>query len=138
MPASARTRIRVWKNSGVVNTGSATHGVGPRAVEISIDDIDISDTANSAKRNWRENISDGWRTVAVRSRPCASTAPSISGRVFGLLESAMLRGRRAMMIVSLLLQTKPRHDRPPFVVLRPHVPGEIVRRAAARLGAEAG
>src|SRR5260221_3242207 len=138
MPASARTRMRVWKNSRVVNTGSATHGVGERAVEINSDDIDISDTSNSAKRNCRQNISDGWRTVAVRSRPSALTAPSISGRVFGLLESAMLRGRRTMMIASLLLQPEPRHDRPPLVVLRPHVAGEIVGRAAARLGAEAG
>ena len=51
MPASARTRIRVWKNSRVVNTGSATHGVGPRAVAISSDDIDISETSNSANRS---------------------------------------------------------------------------------------
>src|SRR5262252_9310924 len=72
MPASARTWMRVWKNSRVVNTGSATHGVGPRAVEIKSDDIDISDTSNSAKRSCRQNISDGWRTVG---------------------ESAMLRGR---------------------------------------------
>src|SRR5712691_4701996 len=99
MPASARTRMRVWKNSRVVNTGSATHSVGPRAVEINSDDIDISDTSNSANRSCRQNISDGWRTVAVRSRPSGLTAPSISGRVFGLLESAILRGRPAMMIL---------------------------------------
>src|SRR5258708_467871 len=101
MPASARTRVRVWKTSRVVNTGSATHGVGERAVEINSDDIDISDTSNSATRSCRQNISDGWRTVAVRSRPSAFTAPSISGRVLGLLESAMLRGRRAMMLLLL-------------------------------------
>src|SRR5712691_10516512 len=101
MPASARTRMRVWKNSRVVNTGNATHGVGPREVEINSDDIDISDTSNSANRNCRQNISDGWMTVAVRSMPSAATAPSISGRVFGLLESAMLRGRRAMTLLHL-------------------------------------
>src|SRR5215475_10557814 len=101
MPASVRTRMRVWKNSRVVNTGSATHGVGDRAVEINSDDIDISDTSNSAKRNCRQNISDGWRTVAVRSMPSALTALSIRGRVFGLSERAMLRGRRAMMLLQL-------------------------------------
>src|SRR6516162_9530411 len=101
MPASARTRMRVWKNSRVVNTGSATHGVGPRAVEIRSDDIDISDTSNSAKRSCRQNISDGWTTVGVRSMASAATAPSISGRVFGLLESAMLRGRRVRLIYSV-------------------------------------
>src|SRR5262249_16246551 len=122
MPASARTRMRGWKNSRVVKTGSATHGVGERAVEINSEDIAISDTSKSAKRSCRQNISDGWRLVAVRSMPSASTTLSSNGRVFGLLESAMLKGRGAMMIVSLLLQPKPRHDRSPFVVLRLHVP----------------
>src|SRR5882762_7764135 len=104
MPASARTRMRVWKNSRVVNSGSATHGVGERAVEISSDDIDISDTSNSANRNCRQNISDGWRTVAVRSRPSALTAPSISGRVLGLSESAMLKESRWRDILFLYLR----------------------------------
>src|SRR5262249_1176209 len=92
----------VWKNSRVVNTGSATHGVGERAVEINSDDIDISDTSNSANRSCRQNISDGWRTIAVRSMPSAVPAPSITRRVFGLSESAMLKGRRAIMLLQLL------------------------------------
>ncbi len=53
----------MWKNSRVVNTGSATHGVGPRDVEMTSDDIDISETSNSANLSCRQNISEGCTTV---------------------------------------------------------------------------
>jgi hypothetical protein len=43
----------------VVNTGSMTHCVGACEVAIVIDDIDISDTSNSANFSCRQNISEG-------------------------------------------------------------------------------
>src|SRR5690349_12014394 len=90
MPASVRIRILVWKNSRVVKTGNATHGVGPRAVEMRSDDIDISETSNSPNRSWRQNISDGCTAVGMSLMPSGSTRPSSSGRVLGLSESARL------------------------------------------------
>src|SRR5208283_5922180 len=109
--------MRVWKNSLVVNTGSATHGVGPRAVAITSDDIDISDTSNSANLSCRQNISEGWTTVGVRLMPSATTSPSISGRVFGLSDSARLSARRLRGMSSLLLQPQSGDDRSPLLVL---------------------
>src|SRR5258708_5462756 len=130
--------MRVWKNSRVVNTGSATHGVGPRAVAITSDDIDISETSNSANLSCRQNISEGCTAIGVRLMPSGTTSPSISGRVFGLSESAMLSARRLRAIPSVLLEPELGDDRGPFVVLGLHVLGEGVGRAAARLGGEPG
>src|SRR5262247_3039053 len=110
--------MRVWKNSRVVKTGSATHGVGPRAVLIKSDDIDISETSNSPKRSWRQNISDGCTAEAMSRRPSAATRPSSSGRVFGLSERATLRSSRAAVALSFIrllgLEVERIHDRLPF------------------------
>jgi hypothetical protein len=57
------------------------------------DDIDISDTSNSAKRSCRQNISDGCTTVTTGLIPCGTTRPSISGRVRSLSDRAMLSSR---------------------------------------------
>src|SRR5580693_4225867 len=130
--------MRVWKNSRVVNTGSATHGVGPRDVEMTSEDIDISDTSNSPNLSCRQNISEGCTTVGVSAMPSGAAAPSISGRVLGLSESAMLSGSRLRDMASFFLQAELGDDRSPFVVLGLHVPGEIVRCAAARLRGEPG
>ena len=54
------------------------------------DDIDISATSNSAKRNCRQNSSDGCSTVGVRSMPSTFTAPSMTGQVRGLDVMPML------------------------------------------------
>src|SRR5260370_1096215 len=112
--------MRVWKNSRVVNTGSATHGVGPRAVEMTSEDIDISETSNSANFCCRQNISEGWTTVGVRLMPSGTTAPSISGRVFGLSDSAMLSARRPRDMPSVFFQAELGDDRGPFGVLGFH------------------
>jgi hypothetical protein len=60
--AAAPDRRR-WKNSRVVNTGIATQGVGPCEVAIVSDDIDISETSNSANFSCRQNISEGCSAV---------------------------------------------------------------------------
>ena len=64
----------VWKNLRMVKTGIATQRVSPRAVEMISDDIDISDTSNSAKRNCRQNISDGCIIVGTSLIPCGDDA----------------------------------------------------------------
>ncbi len=56
--------MRRWKNSRVVNTGSAIHCVGPWDVAMVSDDIDISETSNSANLSCRQNISEGCKGVA--------------------------------------------------------------------------
>jgi len=48
---------------------------------MSSEDIDISDTSNSAKLNCRQNISDAWTVVTAQSMPSAVTLPSAIGRV---------------------------------------------------------
>src|SRR5215470_2221685 len=53
IPESVRTMMLVWKNLRMVKTGIATQRVSPRDTEMMSDDIDISDTSNSAKRNCR-------------------------------------------------------------------------------------
>ena len=90
MPASERTMMLVWKNLRMVKTGIATQRVSPRDTEMMSDDIDISETSNSAKRNCRQNISDGCTMVGTSLIPCGTTRPSISGRVRSLSESARL------------------------------------------------
>jgi hypothetical protein len=82
--ASLRTRIRVWKNIRVVNTGMPTKRSSPFDFAIISDDIDISATSNSVKRNCRQNNSEGCSTDGVRSTPSTFTAPSITGHVRGL------------------------------------------------------
>src|SRR5919204_1816560 len=90
MVESLRTMMLVWKNLRMVNTGIATQRVSPREAAMMSEDIDISDTSNSAKRSCRQNISDGCTTVMTGLIPCGTTRPSISGRVRSLSESAML------------------------------------------------
>ena len=58
------------------------------------DDIDISDTSNSAKRNCRQNSSDGCKTVGTRSMPSGLTRCSMTGQVRGLSVMPMLSGMR--------------------------------------------
>ena len=74
IPESLRTMMLVWKNRRMVNTGIATQRVSPRAVAMMSDDIDISEMSNSAKRNCRQNISDGWIIVGTSSMPCGTRA----------------------------------------------------------------
>ena len=93
MPESLRTMMLVWKNLRMVKTGIATQRVSPRDVEMMSDDIDISETSNSAKRSCRQNISDGCTMVGTSLIPCGRTRPSSSGRVRSLSESAMLSSR---------------------------------------------
>ena len=52
----------MWKNIRVVNTGMPTKRSSPFDFAIISDDIDISATSNSAKRNCRQNSSDGCST----------------------------------------------------------------------------
>src|SRR6476469_9433051 len=82
----------------MVKTGIDTQRVSPRDTEMMSDDIDISDTSNSAKRSCRQNISDGCTMVGTSLIPCGTTRPSISGRVRSLSESAMLNSRRGWVI----------------------------------------
>src|SRR5262249_45927665 len=82
------------KNLRMVKTGIAAQRVSPRDAAMMSEDIDISDTSNSAKRSCRQNISDGCTTVTTGLIPCGTTRPSISGRVRSLSESAMLSSRR--------------------------------------------
>ena len=77
----------------MVKTGIATQRVSPRDAAMMSDDIDISDTSNSAKRSCRQNISDGCTIVGTSLIPCGTTRPSSSGRVRSLSESAMLSSR---------------------------------------------
>src|SRR5262245_64004900 len=77
----------------MVKTGIATQRVSPREVAMSSEDIDISETSNSAKRSCRQNISEGCTMVGTSLIPCGTTRPSMSGRVRSLSESAMLSSR---------------------------------------------
>jgi hypothetical protein len=67
---------------------------------MSSDEIDISETSNSACRSWRQNISEGCRIVGTRSIPSGATVPSSIGQVLGLEEMAMLS---VIFILSLSL-----------------------------------
>src|SRR5262245_53649265 len=98
IPESVRTMMLVWKNLRMVKTGIATQRVSPRDVEMMSDDIDISETSNSAKRSCRQNISDGCTMVGTSLIPCGWTRPSSSGQVRSLSESAMLSSRREAVI----------------------------------------
>ncbi len=53
----------MWKKRRVVKTGIPTQRSSPLLFAIISDDIDISDTSNSAKWSWRQNISEGWSVV---------------------------------------------------------------------------
>src|SRR3979411_507289 len=77
----------------MVKTGIAIQRLSPRDVEMMSDDIDISETSNSAKRSCRQNISDGCTMVGTSLIPCGRTRPSSSGRVRSLSDSAMLSSR---------------------------------------------
>src|SRR6202166_2423869 len=93
MPDLRLTRIEVWKNRRVVKIGSPTKRVSPCPVTIMNEEHDISDTANSAKCNCRQNSSDGCKTVGMRSMPSGFTVPSRIGQVRGLLVMPMLNCR---------------------------------------------
>ena len=54
-----------------------------RARAIISDENDISDRSKSAKRSWRQNISEGWSTVGTRLIPSGATLPSRIGHVLG-------------------------------------------------------
>src|ERR1700722_10109340 len=86
MPDLRLTRI-------VVKIGSPTKRVSPCPVTIMNDEHDISDTANSAKCNCRQNSSDGCKMVGIRSMPSGFTVPSRIGQVRGLLVMPMLNCR---------------------------------------------
>jgi hypothetical protein len=51
---------------------------------------DISETSKSAKRSWRQNISEGWSRVGIRSMPSGLARPSNTGHVRGFDAMAML------------------------------------------------
>ncbi len=99
MPDLRLTSIVVWKNRRVVKIGSPTKRVSPCPVTIMNDEHDISDTANSAKCNWRQNSSDGCKTVGMRSMPSGFTVPSRIGQVRGLLVMPMLNCRFMWVLV---------------------------------------
>src|SRR5262249_19131669 len=101
MAEAARTMMLVWKNLRMVETWMATQGVSPREAAMMREDIDIADTSNSAKRSCRQNISDGCTTVMTGLIPCATTRPSISGRVRSLSDSAILNSRSEVVINGL-------------------------------------
>src|SRR5439155_12652558 len=98
MPESARTMMLVWKNLRMVKTGIAAQRVSPRDAAMMSEDIDISDTSNSAKRSCRQNISEGCTTVTTGLIPCGTMRPSISGRVRSLSDSAMLSSSREALM----------------------------------------
>src|SRR4030081_3909078 len=56
----------------MVKTGIATQRVSPRDTAMMSDDIDISETSNSAKRSCRQNISDGCTMVGRGLIPCGA------------------------------------------------------------------
>src|SRR5438093_8183790 len=93
MPRSVRIQALVWKNDREVKTGSATQFESPWEMSISSDESDISETSNSAKCSCRQNISEGWSTVGIRSMPSGRIEPSMIGRVRSLFERAMLSCR---------------------------------------------
>src|SRR5580698_6124792 len=99
MPDLRLTKIVVWKNSRVVKIGKPTKRVSPCPGTIMNDEHDISDTANSAKCNCRQNSSDGCRTVGIRSMPSGFTVPSRIGQVRGLLVMPMLNCRFMWVLV---------------------------------------
>src|SRR5262245_33438400 len=82
--------MSLWKNLRVVKTGRPTQRSSPPARAIISEENDISDTSKSAKRSWRQNISDGCRTVATRSIPSGLTVPSRIGHDLGLEAMARL------------------------------------------------
>ena len=102
MPEAARTRMRRWKNSRVVNTGIMTHGVGPCEVAMVSDDIDISDTSNSANFSCRQNISEGCSAVGCSLMASGAMRPSRTARVFSFSDSAMLSVSFSLMAMCSL------------------------------------
>src|SRR5690242_19853628 len=142
---SVRTMMLVWKNLRMVNTGIATQRVSPREAAMMSEDIDISDTSNSANRSCRQNISDGCTTVMTGLIPCGTTRPSISGRVRSLSESAMLSSSRDSVMKEWFRGTARgpisgggRHADVDAVVAHLHVnrPQTILRVAAVAAGLE--
>ena len=89
IPRSVRIRTpRVEEPARREHRESPTHSVGAFEVAIVNDEIDISETSNSAWCSWRKNISDG--CIAVMSSLIASgvTVPSIAGCESTVGESA--------------------------------------------------
>jgi hypothetical protein len=63
----------------MVKIGSATQGDSPRAVMISSEESDISETSNSWNLSCRQKISEGCAVVTSRSMLSGRTLPSIMG-----------------------------------------------------------
>src|SRR5262245_56197841 len=82
--------MSLWKKRRVVKTGMPTQRSSPPARAIMSEETDISDTSKSAKRSWRQNISDGCRMVGTSSMPSGCTVPSRIGHVLGLDAMARL------------------------------------------------
>ena len=61
------------------------------------DDIDISDTSNSANFNCRQNISDGCNAVGCSLMASGAIRPSRTARVFSFSDSAMLNSSLSVM-----------------------------------------
>src|SRR5690242_3028723 len=96
MPAAVRTQAQVWKNLRDVNTGSPTQSRLPPATAIRYDDIDISETSNSAKLSCRQKISEGCMRVVVSAIPSGFTAPLSTGSDRGLEPITRLSCRSAI------------------------------------------
>src|SRR4051812_50122318 len=61
------------------------------------DDIDISETSNSANFNCRQNISDGCNAVGCSLIAAGAIRPSRTARVFSFSDSAMLNSSLSVM-----------------------------------------
>src|SRR3954452_18070181 len=61
------------------------------------DDIDISDTSNSANFNCRQNISDGCSAVGCSLIAAGAIRPSRMARVFPFFDSAMVNSSLSVM-----------------------------------------
>ena len=57
------------------------------------EEMDISETSNSAKWSCRQNISEGWAVLTERSIASGCTTPWVIGRVRGLSDNIMLKPR---------------------------------------------
>src|ERR1700678_1527955 len=100
MPRSVRPSASgEWKSR--VKTGIATHGVGPCDVAIKSDDIDNSETSNSANLSWRQKVSEPPSAVPSNRMPCGLTLPSINGRARGFcLPSAALSSSKPSVVIT--------------------------------------
>src|SRR5271156_3797596 len=110
MAALRRGRMGGRKNRRVVKIGRPRKRMSPNAVAIRNDEHDISDTANSAKCNCRQNNSDGCSTVGTRSMPSGFTVPSMIGQVRGLDVMPMLSCRSMSFVPGAIRRSY--HDKP--------------------------